>query len=304
VVADSYRLDPPVALPSDHYHLVPVMDMPISGLDLRRKGAGRMLLGEIEVHKPLRRPYAALSVPVRKRCGGSLVLLGHDAPPTVTAGETIDIAVQWLVTDEYGVDSVPAIHVVRAGGTAEQAAVWRSNLADWQRGALSVVQYTVDVGEDLDHLEVRGDGWAYRLPTRLGAASLPVADFAIHLRDSTYGAWTLRPRGTVRLTLEWEAMADLIERYKGFVHVLGRNGLPIAQQDNEPVDGTYATVCWRQGDRINDSYGFTLPEDVPSGEYAVAVGLYRISDLTRLPVLDHTQVAIDAKVYLAPIVVG
>jgi len=193
--------------------------------------------------------------------------------------------------------------VVRAGGTAEQAAVWRNNLADWQRGALAVVQYTVDVGEDLDHLEVRGDGWAYRLPIRLRAALLPVADLAIHLRDYTYGAWTLRPGETVRLTLEWEAMTDLTERHKIPVHVLGRDGLPIAQQDSEPVDGTYPTVRWWRGDRNNDSYGFTLPEDVPSGEYAVAVGLYGISDLTRLPALDQTQVAIDDKVYLAPIVV-
>ena len=85
--------------------------------------------------------------------------------------------------------------------------------------------------------------------------------------------------------------------------MLGRNGLPIAQQDNEPVDGTYPTVRWRRGDRINDFYAFTLPDGVPSGEYAVEVGLYRISDLTRLPVLDQAQVAIDDKVYLAPIVV-
>ena len=304
VVADSYRVDLPVALPSDHYHLVAVMGMPSVGSDLRREGAGRLLLGEIEVHKPLRWPYAALSVPVRERCGGSLVLLGHDAPPRVTAGETIDIAVQWLVTDEYGVDSVPVMYVVRTDGTAEQAAVWRNNLADWQRGALVVVQYTVDVGEDFDHLEVRGDGWAYCLPTRLVAAPLPVADLgAIHLRDYAYGARTVRPGGTVRLTLEWEAMADITERYKVFVHVLGRNGLPIAQQDNEPVDGTYPTMRWRRGDRISDSYAFTLPEALPSGEYAVEVGLYRISDLTRLPVLDQAQVAIDDKVYLAPIVV-
>jgi hypothetical protein len=88
-----------------------------------------------------------------------------------------------------------------------------------------------------------------------------------------------------------------------FVHVLGQNGLPIAQQDNEPVGGTYPTVRWRRGERIRDSYAILLPKALPAGEYAVEVGLYRISDLTRLPRLDQAQAAIDDKVYLQPVIV-
>jgi hypothetical protein len=107
----------------------------------------------------------------------------------------------------------------------------------------------------------------------------------------------------VELTLEWEAMRTMDEAYKVFVHILGPNGLPIAQQDNEPLYGTYPTTRWQQGERVSDPYAITLPTDLPPGEYAVEVGLYRISDLTRLPVLDAQQGVVDDKLYLEPILV-
>ena len=41
------------------------------------------------------------------------------------------------------------------------------------------------------------------------------------------------------------------EAYKVFVHVLGPNGLPVAQQDNEPLNGTYPTPRWQPGERVS-----------------------------------------------------
>jgi hypothetical protein len=108
----------------------------------------------------------------------------------------------------------------------------------------------------------------------------------------------------VHVTLEWEAMRAMDEAYKVFVHVLGPGGLPIAQQDNEPLNGTYPTTRWQQGERVSDPYAIALPADLAPGEYAVEVGLYRISDLTRLPVLDAGQNVVDDKLYLDPLVVN
>jgi hypothetical protein len=212
--------------------------------------------------------------------------------------------VQWLVTGGDAGNDVPALYAVQTDGSTRQAVTWHNNLADWRRGALVVAQYTVDAGDALHHLELRGDGWAYRLPTHPGASPAIVADFqVIRLRDYRYASQDLHPGERVRLTLDWEAMADIDERYKVFVHVLGQDGLPVAQQDSEPVNGTHPTTRWRRGDRISDTYAFALPEALAPGTYEVEVGLYRISDLTRLPVLDETGAAIDDKVYLAPITV-
>jgi hypothetical protein len=169
-------------------------------------------------------------------------------------------------------------------------------------------QFVVDDG--LARVEVRGPapmglGEArFRLPVRVSDAS-PGANFdnKLRLRDATYGADAYRSGETVRLTLEWEAMRAMDEAYKVFVHVLGPNGLPIAQQDNEPLNGTYPTTRWQRGERVSDPYAIALPVDLAPGEYAVEVGLYRILDLTRLPVLDAEQRAVDDKLFLAPLVV-
>jgi hypothetical protein len=305
VVADAYRLELPPALPSGRYQLVAAMGPPGAGSGTSdAKDVDRLLLGEVKVDKPLRWPYASLSVPVRQRCSSDLVLLGHDAPPRAAAGEMVDVAVQWLVTGDGAGHDIPALFAVQADGSARQAVMWHNNPADWRRGAVVVAQYTVDTGDTLRYLELRGDGWAYRLPTRPGAGPAIVADLqVIRLRDYRYATQELHPGETVRLTLNWEAMADIDERYKVFVHVLGQNGLPVAQQDSEPVNGTHPTMRWRRGERISDPYAFALPEALAPGTYAVEVGLYRISDLTRLPVLDETGASIDDKVYLAPITV-
>jgi hypothetical protein len=123
------------------------------------------------------------------------------------------------------------------------------------------------------------------------------------LRDYAYASHSLKGGDEVRLTLEWEATQDIGEPYKVFVHVLGQNGLPVAQQDNEPLNGTYPTTRWGRGDRVTDPYAFSLPRGLPPGEYRVEVGLYRISDLSRLPVLDEEGNVMDDKVFLEPIVV-
>jgi hypothetical protein len=128
-------------------------------------------------------------------------------------------------------------------------------------------------------------------------------DNKLRLRSATYEADAYRPGQTVQLTLEWEAMRAMDEAYKVFVHILGPNGLPFAQQDNEPVNGTYPTTRWQQGERVSDPYAILLPADLAAGEYAVEVGLYRISDLTRLPVLDAEQNVVDDKLFLAPLTV-
>jgi hypothetical protein len=101
--------------------------------------------------------------------------------------------------------------------------------------------------------------------------------------------------------LDWQAARTMDEAYKVFVHVLGADGLPIAQQDNEPVNGTYPTTRWQRGERVSDPYVIALPADLAPGEYAVEVGMYRISDLSRLPVLDEEQRVVDDKVFLTPL---
>jgi hypothetical protein len=213
--------------------------------------------------------------------------------------------------------------LVSEDGTEQEVAPVARAPHDWLPGAQIVEFYDLVIPDDLALIEVRGGKDDHAMPlccrTRLlgwGATrhllTIQVShtrtpgtnlDNRVRLRGHTYSRPSYRPGETVHLTLDWEAMVTMDEAYKVFVHVLGTNGLPIAQQDNEPLNGTYPTTRWQRGERVSDPYDIVLPADLSPGQYAVEVGLYRISDLSRLPILDAEGKAVDDKVFLSPLTI-
>jgi hypothetical protein len=71
-----------------------------------------------------------------------------------------------------------------------------------------------------------------------------------------------------------------------FIHVLApEGGEPIAQADQIGVPG----YAWQQGDLFVHIHQFKIPEDTPSASYPLAVGIYRQTDGSRLPVVANQQ---------------
>ena len=310
IVGDYYRLALPPHLPSGEYQLL--VSIGESG-DAPHEAS----LARFSIRKPLRWPNPILGTPVRKLLHKGLVWVGYDAPGELVPGETVSIALQWLIcgrTVPQGADVElrPRLVLVSREGTERALTTYAGSQEDWQPGALVVDPYQFSVPDDLAYVEVRSaleDRPGHRLALQVASGPPPGANFgaanlpAIRLRDHRYRTESFRPGDIVHLTLEWEALRTMDEAYKVFVHVLGANGLPIAQQDNEPVNGTYPTTRWQPGERISDPYAIRLPEGIPPGEYPVEVGLYRISDLSRLSVLAQDQSVLDDKVFLAPVTV-
>ena len=84
-------------------------------------------------------------------------------------------------------------------------------------------------------------------------------------------------------TLYWEAKMPPGVDYTVFVHVLDRAANIVAQQDMPPQGGNYPTSIWATGEFIADPRTLTLPEDLPAGTYALAVGWYEPGSGQRLP---------------------
>jgi hypothetical protein len=306
IVDDTYELVLPPDLPSGDYTVYTTIGLAFADVGLQDEaGRDKIPLGSLVVEKPLRWPRPSPSVPLRKRCLSDLVLMGYDGPRQVTAGESATVSLLWLVRGLNLGAELPGVVVVGDGSDRIAQSALAETRSDWRQGALVTQKYVIPVSETFRGLEVRRKSWAYRLPVLLKEAPPPVANFGdrILLRDYQYADASVRPGGTVRLTLKWEATTTISERYKVFVHVLGENGLPVAQQDNEPLNGTYATTRWVPGEQITDPYVFSLPADLAPGHYRVEVGLYRIADLSRLPVLDQDRLPVDDKVFLAPLAV-
>ncbi len=85
----------------------------------------------------------------------------------------------------------------------------------------------------------------------------------------------------LRLTVYWRARATIDDDYTVFVHLIDGHGKIIAQVDQSPQAGNYPTSIWDTGENVRDDYVLQLPS---ANADAIAIGLYRPADGTRLPV--------------------
>lgn len=108
------------------------------------------------------------------------------------------------------------------------------------------------------------------------------------------------PGGELLLALRWESLRPMEHDYQVFVHLLNANDEKLAQRDGQPVQWLRPTSTWQPGEKIIDRYGLLLPEDLPTGSYAIAVGLYDPVSGQRLPISAGPR---DYAIELGPIVV-
>ena len=102
------------------------------------------------------------------------------------------------------------------------------------------------------------------------------AVFGDAIRLQSYTVNPARPRAgsCLALTLDWQAQSRVESDYTVFVHLVGPDGRPVAQQDGMPVGGFAPTSGWPAGVAISDRHGLILPMDLAPGRYEVWVGLY------------------------------
>lgn len=120
---------------------------------------------------------------------------------------------------------------------------------------------------------------------RLDSAAVPENATALDLQfgeSITLDSYMLdRRTNALDLTLYWQAETPLPEDYQVFVHVVDANGEIITQDDTVP--GGYPTSQWRSGVIIADRHTIAVT-DLPD-TWGILVGLYRLSDFTRLPIM-------------------
>ena len=138
----------------------------------------------------------------------------------------------------------------------------------------------------------------YAIPEELGAGGMEhtlMADLGGQVRLLGYSLPTaeIRSGDILQLTLYWQALTPMTERYKVFTHVLDSFGHLVGQRDAEPGGGARITTLWREGEEVVDNYGLAILPGTPPGEYLVEVGLYSVSDGLRLPVMKDGQPAGD-----------
>jgi hypothetical protein len=93
----------------------------------------------------------------------------------------------------------------------------------------------------------------------------------------------------MNLTLFWQPLADIGVDYTTFLHLRNSQGQTVAQQDRQPLNGSYPTSHWQPDELVIDPVSLPIPDDLPAGTYTLVAGLYRLDTLARLPVINDTS---------------
>jgi hypothetical protein len=248
-------------------------------------------------------------------------LVGYTAG-MLKAGSPLDITLYWQPHYQIKNDAHLIVQLWDAKGNALGAVHnWPFNgtyrLGAWQTGQAVPMNFRFNLGEDITPGAYRlMVGWfdlnsqTYVLTqsgeelvpvARLKSPMLPVAFDPNTLISATFGnairlnGYSVEDvPGNLSLALQWEALSQPQADYTRFTHIVNEAGEIVAQADSQPVQNTYPTGIWSEGEVVLDSYD--IP--VPSGQYDVYIGLYQLDTGERLPILVNGQEVPEARLLL------
>ena len=115
---------------------------------------------------------------------------------------------------------------------------------------------------------------------------------------------TYSPGDTVGVTLYWLGLREMSEDYTVFVHLVGDNDTrKFGQHDGWPVYNLTPTTRWEPGEIVVDRHEFTIEAETPPGQYRIFVGMYLLSTMRRLEVLDAKMPVLENAVLLPQVTI-
>jgi 4-amino-4-deoxy-L-arabinose transferase-like glycosyltransferase len=107
------------------------------------------------------------------------------------------------------------------------------------------------------------------------------------------------PGDQLVLVLYWKALRQVPADYTVFVHLSGASEQIWAQDDGQPVNGTFPTTAWRVGDIVVDRHTIEVDEAVPAGTCRLLAGMYSSSTAQRLPIAGPSDVVTEDRILLS-----
>ena len=109
----------------------------------------------------------------------------------------------------------------------------------------------------------------------------------------------------LHLTLTWRALASPRDSFTIFIHLIDGAGRDVDGHDYTPLGGACPTYLWfpkwLPGQTLTDPYRLVLSADLPPGDYWLEVGMYGMTSLRRLPVVDLAGNLAGDRVILGPV---
>ncbi|MCP4420423.1 MAG: hypothetical protein GY805_27775, partial [Chloroflexi bacterium] len=262
--------------------------VPLTFYDANGQSLGPQLeLGRVTVQPPHQPWPATLEMQHRLNfSNGDVTLLGSNVDREEAApGDPTLVTLFWATPNET------QGHLSLLNEAGDIAVNWPLTLPDYGDGAwrsqlllrLPVTlangryqwQFTFPNGQTVRWSELN-----IAAPERL--MTMPVVETAVNLTLSEQASLmgfsldktALTAGETLNLELVWQAVIEMNESYRVFVHLLTADGNIVAQADGLPANWTRPTTGWLPSEFIRDSHTLTLPPELPAGEYQLVTGLY------------------------------
>jgi len=230
--------------------------------------------------------------------GLQLVLVGEDGAEA-KRWELPPVREDWPTTLWQGGDVWRGQHALRLPAGLESGRYhWQLQLFETARPETRIPETPVELGE----LRVEAPERLWEAPplglaleTDLGqSVRLLGADVAPPEALTT----ALQVPATLRVTLAWQARAEMETSYRIFLHLLQPDGSLLVQADGEPADWTRPTTGWAVGEVVLETRTLEIPADALPGEYTLVAGLYDPDTGQRLPLPDGTTAVLIAPLTL------
>jgi len=232
-------------------------------------------------------------------------------------GEDLIISPKWVATTHVEQDYECRVVLLNQSGTAVHS--WTMPLASgyatslWPQDALVTSHYKLPLGNDLPPgqyaialtLITSSSGeetgtFILPIPVRIVEAArnfaipemqkLIGADFGKQIRLLGYDLQ--RKEKNLLLTLHWQALSNMTTDYKIFVHLFDpATEQIVSQQDILAGGDEHPTSRWVPEEVVSSKVDLGL-ENVPAGDYRLAVGLYHADE--RLPIVAPQDFAVSA----------
>ena len=312
------QLPGPIKLQARLYETTSLMPVRTQGPDARIA----VDLATIEVLAN-RRAVEADTLPLARRldlpAAPGIVLLGMAPwPETVAPGQTLTLRAYWQIAAGAGAQALAltlgqgvARVVAELPGGLPAGSIVHTDLDLRLPPDLASGVHLLRLGDaSIGDVMVAGRPRRFDVPSLWSPAPASFGDVVTLLGidappEARSGPATLRAAAgqPLKLTFIWQAQRAADRELTRFVHLLGADGRPIAQEDRAPCQGACAAPSWLSGEILSDEAALEIPQDLPAGRYRLAVGWYDTASLVRLPAQDQAGSPLPDDILFLPLAV-
>ncbi len=283
-------------------------------MPIRRQGPEARIavtLAEVQV-QPNPQPVAIETLPLRNRLdlpvSAKITLLGLAPWPTmVTPGQTLPLRAYWRIeavssaqTVTFTLNEHSAYAIAQLPGNLPPGSIVHTDLdlqlpPDLVAGLHTLWLERVQVGE----VQVSGRPRRFDTPdlwlpaqTVYGDTITLLGAIAAEEMQVSPGALRITAGQTLTLTLVWRAERTAENELTRFVHLIGLDGRPAAQEDTVPCQAACPATSWLSGEILLDQATLPIPANLAAGRYPLVVGWYDPATLSRLPARDADGAAL------------